>query len=345
MTDKEILDIGDKFIAKMNYRWIYNQLPRVDNTNKIVCVENPNNQYDLYAAVSAILFWNTPKCLYNFFNQAYKEEFDEELTNYNFGKYLVDCLKGIDKLCSCYRNKDIYNLFHPWVNRTLVHDLHNACVILLSKMFDDEDNYFIKYKETYNAIDVTKLDIDRTLVDLICLNYNGCLTGSIAMASFGTIYRDDIHDVDFIVSTEHLSNEINKLLDDEIEHNKIVGKRRIEVENNVKELFTKTIIYQDIKHKYCEVRIKDCSIDRVTDYDEFVKCTFILIIDGKEYDLIFKSDVHRRFKSNINTFVQDIRDMVYSKTLLGRPKDYADLINFKPFDFITFQDSNTIILL
>ena len=139
---------------------------------------------------------------------------------------------------------------------------------------------------------------------------------------------------------------MNQILDYEIEHNKIVGKRRIEVENKVKTLFERTNIFQTLKNLYNNVQIKACSIDRVSEYDEYVKCTFILLIDEKEYDLIFKSDICRRFIQSLDIFVQDVGDILYSKTLLGRPKDYRDLINFKPYNYdVAFQNSKCITLL
>lgn len=343
MTDKEICELGYKFIDKLNYKFVDEQTCRVDHINKIVCVENPNSSLFVFEACVAILFWNTPICFRNFFKEAYLKETQEDINIYNFADYLVRILKDITELYTYNRNKDIYTLFHPWINRNLVNDLYNASIILISKMFDDEDNYFRKDNNNnpYIVIDVDSLD--RKLIDCICDNFNGCITGSLALSCYGTVYRDSFHDIDFLVSTEHLTDEMNQILDYEIEHNKIVGKRRIEVENKVKTLFEYTNIVQALKNLYNDVQIKGCFIDRVSEYDEYVKCTFILLIDGKEYDLIFKSDIYRRFIEPLNTFVQEIGDILYSKTLLGRPKDYKDLINFKPYNYdIAFQNSKCI---
>lgn len=344
MTDKEICELGYKFIDKLNYRFVYEQVCRVDHINKIVCVENPKSTRAIFEACVAILFWNTPVCFRNFFKEAYLRETQEEINVYDFADYLIYVLKCIKELDHCNRNKDIYTLFHPWINRNLVNNLYNASIILLSKMFDDEDNYFRK-EDRNDFYIINKEELDRKIIDCICEEFGGCITGSLALACYGTIYRDSFHDIDFLVSTKHLTDEMNELLDYEIEHNKIVGKRRIEIENKIKDLFKYTNIFQTLTNLYKEVKIKDCSIDRVSEYDEFVKCTFILLIDGKEYDLIFKSDICGTFKPSLNTFVQEIGDILYSKTLLGRPKDYRDLINFKPFDNIIFQNYKCIDLL
>ena len=344
MTDKKICELGYKFIDKLNYKFIYKQRCRVDHINKIVCVENTHNSINVLAACLAILYWNTPICFCNFFKEAYLRETQEEINIYSFADYLVDVLENITELHHYHRNKDIYTLFHPWINRDLVNDLYNASVILVSKMFDDEDNYFRKENDN-NPYTIDVNSLDRKLIDCICNDFNGCITGSVAISYYGTIYRDSFHDIDFLVSTEHLTDEINQILDYEIEHNKIVGKRRIEVENKVKILFERTNIFKTLKSLYNNVQIKACSIDRVSEYDEYVKCTFILLIDGKEYDLIFKSDICRRFIEPLCIFVQEIGDIFYSKTLLGRPKDYKDLINFKPYDAVIFQNSKCITLL
>lgn len=345
MTDKEICELGYKFIDKLNYKFVYEQRYRVDHINKIVCIANPKSTHAILEACVAILYWNTPICFRNFFKQAYLRETQEEISIYDFADYLVHVLENITELHYYYRNKDIYTLFHPWINRNLVNDLYNASIILVSKMFDDEDNYF--RKENSNNPCIIDVDsLDRKLIDCICNDFRGCITGSLALSCYGTVYREFFHDIDFLVSTEHLTDEINQILDYEIEHNKIVGKRRIEVENKVKTLFKHTNIFQALKKLYNNVQIKNCSIDRVSEYDEYVKCTFILLIDEKEYDLIFKSYICRRFIEQLNTFVQEIEDILYAKTLFGRPKDYKDLINFKPYNYdVTFQNSKCITLL
>ena len=345
MTDKEIYELGYKFIDKLNYRFVYGRDYKVDHINKIVYGENLNSSIAVLEACVAILFWNTPICFRNFFKEAYLKETKEEIDIYNFTYYLYKVLKDITELHTYNRNKDIYTLFHPWINRNLVNNLYNASSILISKMFDDEDNYFRKETNS-NPYVVNANSLDRKLIDCICDSFNGCITGSLALSCYGTIYRDSFHDVDFLVSTEHLTDEINQILDYEIEHNKIVSKRRIEVENKVKTLFECTNIVQALKNLYNDIQIKGCFIDRVSEYDEYVKCTFILLIDGKEYDLIFKSDICRRFMQSLDTFVQDVGDILYSKTLLGRPKDYRDLINFKPYNYdVTVQNSKCITLL
>lgn len=343
MTDKEICELGYKFIDKLNYRFIYEQTYRVDHINKIVCIANQKSIRAIFEACVAILFWNTPICFRNFFKEAYPKETQEDISVYDFADYLIYVLKCITELHYCHRNKDFYTLFNPWINRNLVNNLYNASVILVSKMFDDKDNYFRK-ENNNNPYVINVENLDRKLIECICNDFGGCITGSLALSCYGTVYRNSFHDIDFLVSTKHLTDEINQILDYEIEHNKIVGKRRIKVENKVKTLFEYTNIVQALKNLYNDVQIKGCFIDRVSEYDEYVKCTFILLIDGKEYDLIFKSDICRRFMQSLDTFIQDVGDILYSKTLLGRPKDYKDLINFKPYNTydITFRNSKCI---
>ena len=40
-------------------------------------------------------------------------------------------------------------------------------------------------------------NIDRKLINCICNDFDGCITGSLALSCYGTIYRDSFHDVDF----------------------------------------------------------------------------------------------------------------------------------------------------
>lgn len=69
----------------------------------------------------------------------------------------------------------------------------------------------------------------------------------------------------------------------------------------------------------------------------------MLEIGGFEFDLIFKSEFNRRLRPLLGCYVQEISDQFYAKTLLGRPKDYRDLINFVPYDRdITYNDTKMI---
>ena len=79
MTDKEICELGYKFIDKLNYRFVDEQTCKVDHINKIICVENPNSSLFVLEACVAILFWNTPICFRNFFKEAYIRGFKEEI--------------------------------------------------------------------------------------------------------------------------------------------------------------------------------------------------------------------------------------------------------------------------
>ncbi|MGN1300279.1 MAG: hypothetical protein ACI4VC_02910 [Clostridia bacterium] len=189
MTDKEICELGYKFIDKLNYRFVYEQKCRVDHINKIVCVENPNSSFAVLEACVAILFWNTPICFRNFFKEAYLRKTQEDIDIYDFADYLIRILKSITELSHYHKNKDIYTLFHSWINRNLVNNLYNASVILVSKMFDDEDNYFRK-ENNNNPYVVDANSLDRKLINCICNDFSGCITGSLALSCYGTVYRE-----------------------------------------------------------------------------------------------------------------------------------------------------------
>ena len=124
MTNKEICELGYKFIDKLNYRFMYGQDYKVDHINKIVYGENLNSSLAVLEACVAILFWNTPICFRNFFKEAYLRETKKEIDVYNFTYYLYKVLKDITELHTYNRNKDIYTLFHPWINRNLVNNLY-----------------------------------------------------------------------------------------------------------------------------------------------------------------------------------------------------------------------------
>ena len=118
------------------------------------------------------------------------------------------------------------------------------------------------------------------------------------------------------------------------------------IENKIKDNFKRLPIYKDLENLGRPIKVVNCSIDRVTAYDKFVKCTVMLEIGGFEFDLIFKSEFNRRLRPLLGCYVQEISDQFYAKTLLGRPKDYRDLINFVPYDRdITYNDTKMIDIL
>lgn len=344
MNEQCALKYGSKFITKLNYSIVCGKPPKVDHINKIVYLEDNKDTVSVVRAISAILFWNTPKSLYNFFNKAYNADFGHDITNTRFGDYLYNTINYMTNFNSINRDKDIYIHFHPWINRSLSEDLLLATIDLINKMFDDDDNYFYS-RPKIPPISITEYSIDKNLLDYLCGKFGACITGSIALACYGSVYRNNVHDVDFLVPTTHLTDEINDILNDEIEHNKIVGKRRIEVESKVKLLFQETSIYKGLTKLYKDVHLVNCFIDRVSDYDEYVKCTFTFITDNHEYDLIFKTEINKTYNPHFNCYIQDIGDILYSKTLLGRPKDYRDLIDFKPYNYINNQNTKCVTLL
>ena len=345
MNNTEIKQLCRDFIHKMNFVFIKVKPNRIDHVNKIVDIEDEEDVTILLKATIKIAFKYSPLCVHNFFRQSYEYECLEELDDWKFYNVVYDILLRVKEFKHLGRDKDIYTLFHPWINKELVHDFYGACTLFLSKMFDKYDNWF------NNELTESEYKFDpaigcKEIVYLICYKYNGCITGSQALSVFGKTYRDTTKDLDFIVNCEHLGVVLNAMLDDEIAHNKIVGKRRIAIENKIKDNFKRLPIYKDLENLGRPIKVVNCSIDRVTAYDKFVKCTVMLEIGGFEFDLIFKSEFNRRLRPLLGCYVQEISDQFYAKTLLGRPKDYRDLINFFPYDRdITYNDTKMIDIL
>ena len=231
-----------------------------------------------------------------------------------------------------YRNSDINRILHPCVDTSLRSNFSKVMTILLSKAFDEEDGYFNPTKDK-SIINFKFEHIYKRF--LINASYKDLtLSGSNALAFYGEVFRNEIKDFDFLVDDSYLPKEIYDIVNEEISYNKIVGKDRIKVENKVKELFENSRFYNELSVILDnKLSILAAVIDRVAEYDNLTKVTFILKYIDIEFDLIFRHNLEFN-TTNIDDYtirIQNINDILYAKKLLGRPKDFQDLINFKPY--------------
>lgn len=327
------------FLDKLNYTiCISEKYDNIDYINKIIYINNIYNIEKLFRHTINILFYNTPNCVYKFFGIAYTNKVEnnyEKLKYTPFYKYLLNILYNVGNLSFKYRDKNVYGLFNHYVNKDLVNNLDKASFILLSKMFDDNDSYF---KKNINGkpININNYILDYNVIYYMCIKYKGCISGSFALACYGTVYRKQLHDIDFIIPYNVLNSSIIDILNKEVVNNKPVGKNRKEIEDKIKNILLNDKFIKDLicVYKY-NVKIEKCVIDRLSNYDKNIRLTLSLQIENKKYDIIFKDKFNRTFINTINTYVQDIEEILYNKRLLGRPKDFQDLINYKPYNSYT----------
>lgn len=332
-----------KFIDKLNYKFVENQQPRVDHINKLVCLEG-NDLEEIVCATLKILFWNTPKSCYNFFVKSYEHNYEESFNIRSLANTFIKVLASIEDINYDHKDKNLYFYFHPYINKELVLDLYKALIMLSCKMFNDEDNYFKKETNT-RELKANRAKLDTNLTNCICVEYVGCITGSFALATYGTVYRNSFKDIDFAIPSNVLTKQINDILDENLLHNELIGKRRFELENDIQSMFKDTDLYKSLGVIYKDINIDKFYIDRVSSYDKFIKCSMLIRLDNRHYDFIFKDNISRLYKDSIGTYIQDIEDLIYSKTILGRPKDYKDLINFKPYKIIPHVSKKCVDLL
>ena len=307
----------------------------VDNLPIGMCVDHVNKEYDknndIYNILFDILLWNTPQFVYNVIKLSLKNCFGYDMTNCNLTKAILFS-DNIIISSTKYRNSDINRILHPCVDTSLRSNFGKVMTILLSKAFDEEDGYFNPTKDK-SIINFKFEHIYKRF--LINASYKDLtLSGSNALAFYGEVFRNEIKDFDFLVDDSYLPKEIYDIVNEEISYNKIVGKDRIKVENKVKELFENSRFYNELSVILDnKLSILAAVIDRVAEYDNLTKVTFILKYIDIEFDLIFRHNLEFNI-TNIDDYtirIQNINDILYAKKLLGRPKDFQDLINFKPY--------------
>lgn len=300
-----------------------------DHINKVY-----NNLLRPTEVMFDVILWNTPTCVYNLLKQSLSNQ-------YNFYmdiQVLADMLgSGYYKYTNNYRDSDVFKVLHPYLNRELLNKFDTVLEILVSKAFDKEDNYFNKKKDTSNLVKEPLKYINDKFREFISkiVDLDVVLSGSLAIATYGTIYRDNIKDFDFIVDSRHLGDDILSTVSDEIAINNVVGKRRIAAEKYIKDNFINTDFYKQLYTAFGdELIFKSAMIDRVSQYDCESKCCLTFIYKNIEFDLLFKDNI-RSIQKHIGDKVikiQDINDAIYSKHLFCRPKDFVDLINFTPYE-------------
>lgn len=307
----------------------------VDNLPIGMCVDHVNKEYDknndIYNILFDIILWNTPQFVYNVIKLSLKNCFGYDMTNCNLTKAILFS-DNIIISSTKYRNSDINRILHPCVDTSLRSNFGKVMTILLSKAFDEKDGYFNPTKDK-SIINFKFEHIYKRF--LINASYKDLtLSGSNALAFYGEVFRNEIKDFDFLVDDNYLPKEIYDIVNEEISYNKIIGKDRIKVENKVKELFENSRFYNELSVILDnKLSILAAVIDRVAEYDNLTKVTFILKYRDIEFDLIFRHNLEFN-TTNIDDYtirIQNINDILYAKKLLGRPKDFQDLINFKPY--------------
>lgn len=312
-------------------------IPNKNLSNDII-VDHVNKEYNTnlnpYYILFDIIFWNTPSFIYNVVKLSFKNSFGYNMTLNS----LVETVKNLNLQFNSikYRNSNLYKILHPCIDSSLRNNFNKVIHILLCKSFDKEDNYFNVFpKEITNnkLIDVLNKDQYEFLFNVSKLDI--IISGSFAMSMYGYISRTNIKDFDLCVDSKYLPNNILKLVDKEVTYNKIVGKNRIKVEQEVKDEFITCEFYNKLSKLFNnKLEIISAVIDRVAEYDKLVRVAFIIKYKDIEFDLIFRTstnyDEFYIFPNN-KIKLQNINDILYTKRLLGRPKDFQDLINFKPY--------------
>lgn len=311
-----------------------------------IIVDHVNKEYNTkafsYDVLFDIIFWNTPQFVYNVFKLSLKNTFGYKMTLSNIF-YVINKL-DLKLDTTKYRNSNLYKLLHPCVDSTLRTNFKKVIDILLSKVFDEEDNYFNVHctKDTHiNILKLLNLNEHKFLVNIS--NIDAIISGSFAMSMYGFVYRETIKDFDLLVDYKYLPDDILEIINDELTYNKIVGKDRIKTQEEVKQLFINCDFFDKLNVIfYDKLEVKAAVIDVVAEYDNITKITFILKYEDIEFDLIFRGNLkYETFSIPVcngrgkvlygsTVKVQDINEILFTKRLLGRLKDFQDLINFKP---------------
>lgn len=307
------------------------------NLPDTIIVDHVNKEYNIkalpYNILFDIIFWNTPKFVYNIVKSSFKNQYNCDINMSN----LIDIIKNLklDIKPSKYSSSSIYTILHPCVDISLRSNFIKVIDILLSKVFNAEDSYFNTNIKYLPEININKCFVKHNDFVYRANRSNMILSGSIALANYGSIYRAGIKDFDFVISDKYLPKEVYDIVNREITYNNIVGKDTVKTEKEVKNIFENSKEYKTINSNFDnKLNLISAVIDRVAEYDSITKVTFILSYEDIEFDLIFKHDINCKTINIENTTikVEDINDLLYAKKILGRPKDFQDLINFKPYN-------------
>lgn len=310
----------------------------VDHVNK-----EYNIEYPIYYVLFDIILWNTPTFVYNILKTSLKNCFNYSMTDY----HLVEAVLFIDDIVytTKYRNSNLYKILHPCIDFTLRTNFTKVIEILFCKVFDEKDNYFNSNYHNVKTINRPNIFTEEQYMFLESIsNIDVVLSGSLAMSMYGSVYRTNIKDFDLLVDYKHLPDDILEIINDKITHNKIVGKDRFRTEEEIKDKFINSDFFSKLnKIFYYKLKVISAVIDRTTEYDNITKLTFVIKYNNIEFDLIFRDNIKYELfympicdgLGNIingcKVKVQDINDILYAKKLLERPKDFQDLINFKPY--------------
>lgn len=326
-----------------------------DDYNKIITMKEnaPDNLLWYYLIETALSY--CPPCVSNFFNRSYEHKYGHTPTNPDLLDkmvlgYYTELVRSYRHISEVYVNMNV--TFHPYVNKTLLNNFDVASKMFIEKLLDDNDDYFnINHEQKLiSQDDITKVIEEESPFLEIIMNYDGALAGSVALAHYGSIYRDTIHDIDVILPITALSKELIQLID-ETSQIQIMNKEKRDKEKIVPKLFKQTDLYKEL-YDLCNglILIKDFNIDQISEYDKVARGVIILTIEEKDYDLIFRETVNTTEFTNSKTGFsyncQSLIDSFDTKRLLGRPKDFQDLINFVPYDRnITYNDTKMIDIL
>lgn len=117
----------------------------VDHIQKIVS-DDINDKIKMLKAALSIAFFNSPDCVENLVKISFENEIVYNVENYNLTSLAFKIANNSYTITTDYRNKNIYTILHPWINRRLIYNFREVISILLSKMFDSEDNWFNRNK-------------------------------------------------------------------------------------------------------------------------------------------------------------------------------------------------------
>lgn len=340
--------IFNRFLDRVNYNVVYNSTILktkdanyfVDHVNKICyCKDDISIE-----AVFDVAFWLMPNNVLNLVKMSYASKRGENFDFYHFCREVENIIKKYQHIeLDC--KIDVYKHLHPYMNRDLCNQFDVVVKLILHKIINPDDEWFYpKCKDcvTHFTLECLRYEDINHLTRVLAKT--GCvLSGSNALSMYGYVYRNRIKDFDFIVDTKYLDKSILDEIEEENNINKIVGKERTKLENKVKDIFCTTNLYKELSAYLPGLQVKACFIDRISQYDREAKATFILIWDNLEFDLLFRNNIRSKEVlitdsynmpakfPNINIKVQVLEDIIYTKRLLGRPKDFQDLICFSAF--------------
>lgn len=328
MDRENINDLCKEFINRMNYTILFNSTNKVNHINKIVYLCDNKDTITILKAILKIVFWNTPINVYLYFIKHFEKYNTKAFTTRALAVHLYNLLLEYDDsfIDYNYNNINIRNFENDVTNLKL-----DPYVVLIKKVFNESDSWFGIYKNNTPRVIANKF-YDNDIVRKICNKYNGCLAGTVGLSYFGSIYRNKLDNVTLVIETNVLGNIINDTLNEYFSDKTNKAERESIVTDYIINEFKTNALYKALIKLDNTITIEQCDVNLFMVYGPNVRCSITITNQKIKYNLIFVSELNRKYDSNVNIYIQNIADIICCKQLRNSDRDYRDLIDFKLYN-------------